>query len=176
MSAVASRRFRGRRAAGGAGAGRSRGQALVEFAFVLPVFLLLFMGIVDLGTAVFTYNSLTNAAREGARLAIVNQDTTSIISRAEQQVSIAEITAPNVTINFYQAADDGSPDTASTCSPVAVGCLAVVTFEATYQPLTPVIGDVLFRGGVTFTARSVLSVEYSCPNDTHTAAQCPKQP
>lgn len=168
MSAVRHRHHGGRP--------RARGQALVEFAFALPVFLLLFMGIVDLGTAVFTYNSLTNAAREGARLAIVNQDTASIISRAERQVSIAEITAPNVTINFYQEAVNGSPDTSTPCSPVAVGCLAVVTFEATYRPLTPIIGDVLFKGGVTFTSQAVLSVEFSCPNATLTAAQCPKQP
>jgi Flp pilus assembly protein TadG len=155
---------------------QGRGQSLAEFALVLPIFLLLFMAIVDFGTAVFTYNSLTNAAREGARLAIVNQDTASVVQRAENQVSIAEINAPNVTIEFYQEATNGAPDTSSTCSPAAVGCLAVVTFEATYKPMTPIIGRLLFANGVTMTAESVLTVEYSCPNATHTAAQCPKQP
>ena len=154
-----------------------RGQSLVEFALVLPLFLLLFMVVMDLGTAVFTYNSLTNAAREGARLAIVNQDSASVIQRAENQVSVGEINAPNVTIGFYQAdPNTGAPDMSSTCSPVAVGCLAVVTFESTYRPLTPIIGRILFKNGVTLTAQTVLSVEYSCPNATHTAAQCPKQP
>ena len=156
--------------------GEGRGQSLVEFALVLPLFLLLFMVVMDLGTAVFTYNSLTNAAREGARLAVVNQDSASVIQRAENQVSVGEINAPNVTIGFYQAATNGAPDMSSTCSPVAVGCLAVVTFESTYRPLTPIIGRILFQNGVTLTAQTVLSVEYSCPNATHTAAQCPKQP
>lgn len=156
--------------------GHARGQSLVEFALILPLFLLLFMAIVDFGTAVFTYNSLTNAAREGARLAIVNQDTASVVQRAENQVSIAEINAPNVSVNFYQEDADGTPDTSRPCSPVAVGCLAVVTFEATYNPMTPIISRVLFKNGVTMTAESVLTVEYSCPNSTHTAAQCPKQP
>jgi Flp pilus assembly protein TadG len=157
--------------------GKDGGQSLVEFALVLPLFLLLFMVVMDLGTAVFTYNSLTNAAREGARLAIVNQDTASVIQRAENQVSVGEINAPNVTIGYYQAdANTGAPDMSSTCSPVAVGCLAVVTFESTYRPLTPIIGRILFKNGVTLTAQTVLSVEYSCPNTTHTAAQCPKQP
>jgi hypothetical protein len=156
---------------------RSRGQALVEFSLVLPLFLLLFMVVMDLGTAVFTLNSLTNAAREGARLAIVNQDSASVIQRAENQVSIGEINAPNVTIAFYhEDQNTGAPDTSSTCSPVAVGCLAVVTFESTYRPITPIIGRILFKNGVTLTAETVLSVEYSCPNTTHTAAQCPKQP
>jgi Flp pilus assembly protein TadG len=158
------------------GTPRSRGQALVEFSLVLPLFLLLFMVVMDLGTAVFTYNSLTNAAREGARLAVVNQDTASVIQRAENQVSVGEINAPNVTIDFYQQATNGTPDLSSTCSPVAVGCLAVVTFESTYRPITPIIGRILFANGVTLTAQTVLSVEYSCPNATHTAAQCPKQP
>lgn len=152
------------------------GQALVEFALVIPLFLLLVFSVFDLGTAVFTYNSLTNAAREGARLAIVNQDEPSIILRAQRAVSIAEINTPSVTVNFYQANIDGTPNTSSTCSPVAVGCLAVVTFEATYHPLTPIVGNVVFKNGVTFTAKSVLSVEFSCPNSTLTAAQCPKQP
>jgi len=157
-------------------AARATGQGLVEFALVIPIFLLLFVALFDFGSAVFTYNSLTNAAREGARLAIVNQDTPSVTARAEHQVSIAEINAPNVTVNFYQQATDGTPDLSSTCSPAAVGCLAVVSFEATYHPLTPVIGRILFPSGVTFTAKSILTVEYSCPNSTHTAAQCPKQP
>lgn len=158
--------------------GRSRdgGQSLAEFALVLPIFLLLFVAVVDFGSAVFTFNSLTNAAREGVRLAIVNQDSASIVARAESQVSVAEINAPNVSINFYDQAADGTPDTSSTCSPAAVGCLAVVSFESTYRPITPIIGRILFKNGVTFKATSVLTVEYSCPNATHTAAQCPKQP
>jgi Flp pilus assembly protein TadG len=158
---------------------RSRGQALVEMAFVLPVFLVLFMGVVDLGGAVLAYNSVTNAAREGVRLAVVNQDTTKITQRATQQSAIAG--SPTLTIAFYQAAADGTPDTTKTCptapsTHVAVGCLAVITFQGTYHPITPVIGNILFKNGVTFTAKSVQSVEYSCPNSTQTAAQCPKQP
>ena len=106
----------------------------------------------------------------------MNQDSASVIQRAENQVSIGEINAPNVTIGFYKEATNGAPDMSSTCSPVAVGCLAVVTFESTYHPITPIIGRILFKNGVTLTAQTVLSVEYSCPNATHTAAQCPKQP
>ena len=156
---------------------RGAGQSLAEFALVLPIFLLLFFAIFDLGSAVFTFNSLTNAAREGARLAIVNQDNASIIARAKTQLSVGEITAPNVDVHFWPPASDGTPDkSGAECAPAAVGCLAVVTFESTYRPLTPIIGRILFKNGVTFTATTVLTVEYSCPNATHTAAQCPKQP
>jgi hypothetical protein len=162
-------------------AGRRRskgtGQSLAEFALVLPIFLVLFFAVIDLGSAIFTFNSLTNAAREGARLAIVNQDPASIIARAEGQVSVAEINAPNVSINFYEPDEiNGGPDTSQPCSPAGVGCIAVVSFESTYRPLTPIIGNILFKNGVTFKATSILAVEYTCPNGTHTAVQCPKQP
>ncbi|HET9852412.1 MAG TPA: TadE/TadG family type IV pilus assembly protein [Candidatus Limnocylindrales bacterium] len=158
---------------------RSRGQGLVEFALVFPLFILLVMAIADLGLAVFAYNSITNAAREGARLAIVNQDSAKVTERATSQSSVAR--APTVTVAFYRAAADGTPDTSTTCpigaaTYIAVGCLAVVTFEGDYEPITPIIGNVVFGGGVTFTAETVLPVEYSCPNSTQTAAQCPKQP
>lgn len=46
-----------------------RSQALIEFALVSPVLLLLLFGIVDIGRAVFYYDTLSHAAREGARTA-----------------------------------------------------------------------------------------------------------
>ncbi len=137
------------------------------------------VGLFDLGRAVFAYNTLTNAAREGARIAIVNQYKPSIIARAKAQTAIVELNDPSVTINFYQVKADGTPDTSKQCALVAVGCLAVVSFEATYQPITPFISNILFKSGVTFTARSVLSVEFSCPltpTDAVAAKNCPKQP
>jgi Flp pilus assembly protein TadG len=152
------------------------GQALVEFALVIPVFLLLLVGLFDLGRAVFAYNTLTNAAREGARLAIVNQDEASIIQHAKNASAIVELNVPNVDVKFWQINNDGTPDTSTPCDLVANGCLAVVTFEATYQPITPIVSNIVFKNGVTFTATSQLLVEYFCPNTTFTAAQCPKQP
>jgi len=155
---------------------KSTGQGLVEMALVVPVFMLIVIALFDLGRATFAYNTLTNAAREGARFAIVNQDPTKIVAWAKKQTAIVELNDPSVRVNFYQAAGDGSPDTSRVCSPVAVGCLVQVRFEATYTPITPIISRVVFGSGVTFEAKAVLSVEYSCPNSTFTADQCPKQP
>jgi Flp pilus assembly protein TadG len=50
----------------------SEGQDLVEFALVVPILLLLLFGILEMGRLVFTYNTLANAAREGARFGIVH--------------------------------------------------------------------------------------------------------
>jgi len=45
------------------------GQTLVEFALILPVFLLVVFGLIDVGRLVYTNSALSQAAREGARLA-----------------------------------------------------------------------------------------------------------
>lgn len=47
------------------------GQALAEFAIVVPLLLLLVLGVVDFGRAWHAYQVITDAAREGARLAVV---------------------------------------------------------------------------------------------------------
>jgi TadE-like protein len=51
---------------------RDRGQTLVEFAIVIPIFLTLLMGVVDFGRVVWAQSSLASAAREAARFAIVH--------------------------------------------------------------------------------------------------------
>ena len=50
--------------------GGQKSQALIEFALVSPVLLLLMFGVVDIGRAVFYYDTLNHAAREGARTAV----------------------------------------------------------------------------------------------------------
>ena len=48
-----------------------RGAELIEFALVLPLLLLLVLGIVDFGFMFQRMEVVTNAAREGARLAVL---------------------------------------------------------------------------------------------------------
>jgi Flp pilus assembly protein TadG len=48
-----------------------RGAELVEFAFVFPTLLLVMLGIIDFGFLFQRYEVVTNAAREGARVAIL---------------------------------------------------------------------------------------------------------
>jgi hypothetical protein len=50
----------------------ARGQTLVEFAIVAPLFFLVLFGIVEAGRFMLYYETLNNATREGARYAIVN--------------------------------------------------------------------------------------------------------
>lgn len=50
---------------------RESGQALAEMALVIPAMLLLIFGIIEFGTAWRNYQVITNAAREGARRAVM---------------------------------------------------------------------------------------------------------
>lgn len=52
------------------------GAAMVEFALVAGLLFLLIFGIIDFGRALFLYNNLTNAAREGARVGAVDPNNT----------------------------------------------------------------------------------------------------
>jgi TadE-like protein len=163
--------------------GHRRAQALTEFALVLPIFLLILLGLFDVGRGVFIYNGLTNAAREAARLAIVNQDPTMVEQRAQDMAFGTEITniasPTKPLVRFFRSqpnANDieGNPQ----CSPVVVGCIAVIVANSTWTPITPIIGNII--GPIDLEAKSELSVELVCPNPAYTAYAtsdlCPKQP
>ncbi|MEO8541672.1 MAG: TadE/TadG family type IV pilus assembly protein [bacterium] len=57
------------------------GQALVEFTMILPIFLLLLFAMVDFGRGFYTWLIVTNAAREGARIAAVQSNDATINTR-----------------------------------------------------------------------------------------------
>ncbi|RII27808.1 MAG: hypothetical protein CXR31_06160 [Geobacter sp.] len=49
----------------------SKGQTIVETAIILPILLILVLGIFEFGRAMYVKNTLNNAARAGARAAVV---------------------------------------------------------------------------------------------------------
>lgn len=75
-----------------------RSQALIEFALVSPVLLLLTFGVVDVGRAIFFYDTVNHAAREGARTAVraSNQLPTDadVINTVTGQMVGAPVSAP----------------------------------------------------------------------------------
>ena len=85
------------------------GQSLVEFALVLPVFLLLLIGVTEFGRAWMTRNILTGASREAVRIAAVQGNAATALSRANSVLASGGISGASVNI-----ADDGAPF--GTCS------------------------------------------------------------
>jgi Flp pilus assembly protein TadG len=149
---------------------RTPAQALVEFALVLPVFLLIVFGIFDAGRLVFTYNEVSNAARNAARVAIVNQstsgtDTCDTTAATAWSVGCAvasgvgaSIAAADVTVTYRDPTDT------ATCTAPAIGCIAVVTVVGRWQPLTPILGQII--GPMSVTSTSKIPIERVCTNPT----------
>src|ERR671923_367716 len=107
----------------------SPGQALVEFALIIPLLILVVAGLFDIGRAVYAFNALSNAAREALREAVVHQDDAAIEARADR---ILGGLAPDTT--FVHDKSD--------CTPVVSECLYGVELTYSFTPVTPLVGAV----------------------------------
>lgn len=61
---------------------KERGVAAVEFGLLLPVLLMILLGMMEYGYLYFVHLNMTNAAREGARVGVV-QENVNVITAAE---------------------------------------------------------------------------------------------
>ncbi|TWT43375.1 TadE/TadG family type IV pilus assembly protein [Botrimarina hoheduenensis] len=76
-----------------------RGVAAVEFAVVAPVFFLVVLGIIEFGRMVMVQQVITNAAREGARIAVLDSATTARVeTRVTDYLNSANLRGSSVTI------------------------------------------------------------------------------
>jgi Flp pilus assembly protein TadG len=140
----------------------ARGQTLVEFALILPIFIVILVGIFDGGRLVFAYHTVNNAAREGGREATVNQTLGDIQGRAAQHAVALDINPTDVYVDYRQAT---TPDTESSCdsavgTPQIFGCLAVVRVTYSYTAATPIIGALI--GPIPVTGEVRFPVEFNC--------------
>ncbi len=92
--------------------GDERGASAVEFAIVVPVFLLFLIGIIQYGTIFLVRNQMTQAASDAARVAV----TASTMTAAETAASTA--LAQDLT-------HDGAGLMSADCSNSAVSCTAL---------------------------------------------------
>jgi Flp pilus assembly protein TadG len=112
-----------------------KGQALVEFALLIPIFLILLFAIVDFGMGFYSWITVTNAAREGARLGAVLATQQEIEDRVYDSVNLPdEGTKMSVTVTNAQ----GQP-----------GESVVVKVDYDYDLITPLAGLVQFVSGDT---------------------------
>lgn len=81
-----------------------RGTSLVEFAMVAPLLLVLLFAIADFGRAFQTWITLTNAAREGARLGATGADAAAIRNRVRATAPGLNLPDQNIQVTNAQGA------------------------------------------------------------------------
>ena len=88
---------------------RTRGQSLVEFAVVLPVFLLILSGILDFGFLLYSRMTVISATREGARVAVDAPKTSTVpATQATLQGRIPSLVRTRVTDAASGGLDTGA--------------------------------------------------------------------
>ncbi len=160
---------------------RRRGQSLVEFALILPIFLLGVFAIIDGGRLVFENSTLSQAAREGARQASVEAswlgsadascNTTGgpvcpstfdtmkshVVSAANRMTApFGAISSAKVFISCDSATPPNGTWTTSTCASPTTGNLVSVRVAATFVPITPIIGQML--GNLTLSGSATMVI------------------
>jgi hypothetical protein len=139
------------------------------------VIVLIAVACIDIGRAVWSYTTIANAARQGARVAAVNQVAT--VTECDESRPIEDpsnahwsirgcaltagaqlgITTSNVTISYA-----APPSTTVVCSPtIHIGCIASVTVTYAFAPSTPFLSTIL--PAISMTSTSQMPVERVFP-------------
>jgi Flp pilus assembly protein TadG len=83
---------------------RRQGQAIVEFAVVVPVLLALLLGVIEFGWLIKNNHSVANATREGARFAALGKTPTEVRTRVKFCAAPLTVTDSNITLQYYNTA------------------------------------------------------------------------
>ena len=157
----------------------SRGQSLVEFALVFPIFILLVFGLIDMGRYAYVNSTISQAAREGARVAAVeafwmgktdakcNQAAGPVCPsnvaafRADVLAAANRMMAPFGSItdaDLYTNCSVTAPTPVSTktCTDRAIGDEASVRAVLVFRPITPVIST--FFSSITATGSATMVI------------------
>jgi len=114
------------------------GQALVEFSLAIIVFLVLLMGIVDVGRGVYAYNGVAQAAREIARVASVHPGSTlGSSTEITNVIATQQRLVPGLTAPAFTCVDIAGSAVTDTCRR---GDWVRVQISAPWTPATPLLG------------------------------------
>jgi Flp pilus assembly protein TadG len=87
-----------------------RGAALVEFAVVMPVFLVFIVGMIEIGRAIMVQQLITNASREGARIAGYDSTTQTSTITSAVNTSLSNVKITNATTTVSPDPPSGASD------------------------------------------------------------------
>ena len=124
---------------------REQGQGLVEFALGATILLILLVGLIDLGRALFTWMALRDAAQEGASYGSLYPDQNSAIetrarNTSNRPVNLADTSLVTVQINLLGPA-------------CAASEIEVIVTYPNFQLTTPLLSSILGRSTIPIRAR-----------------------
>jgi len=123
--------------------------AAVEFAVVAPVFFLLIFGMIEYGRMVMVQQVITNASREGARLAVLDgANFEEINSQVNDYLNSASINAVNAMVTV----EPDPPSSAGFGEPITVS-VSIAFSKVSWLP------SPMYLGGKTLTATTVMRRE-----------------
>lgn len=150
---------------------RSRGQAVVEFAIILPIFMLLLLIALDFGRLFFSYIEISNAAREAVAFGSNNPTNSAGMLAKAQQETNSQAQGGEHPISLAAACVDTTGATI-TCSSAGGGAGAgntiTVTVSEPFSFLTPLINQ--FFGGSFSIGTSASAVALVLPPSTSATA------
>ena len=136
---------------------KSLGQAMVELALTLPLFLLLLYGIFEVGRLIFMYSAVLNASRDAARYAAAAdavrpgdapdqyyKDCDGIRTRAQNVSAFVDLSASDAISISYDSGPD-TPIILSSCDDwesgmsLTLGDRVNVTVTANFSPIVPLL-------------------------------------
>lgn len=108
---------------------------MVEMALVLPVFVMVSLGIIEFGRALMVANMVTNAARESARMAVLDGSTNASVQQAAQDflTTSLKVKSSDVTVNIAITAATGNTNPNNQCANAHTRDLITVTVQVPYS-------------------------------------------
>jgi len=151
---------------------RSRGQALTEFALVVPILLLVLFAIVDVGRYVYSWNAINEATRAAARVgsvpirpascAAMNRETC-VKSITRARLVAVSISTTEVTVECQRQAPNGtlSGSLTNNCggsNPWQANDIMTVKVSHPFTLLTPIVGQLIDSGNPLLTMKGQTTV------------------
>ncbi len=136
----------------------SRGQSLVEFALILPLMLGVMFMITEFGRALYQYNAMTTAVREGAREGVVRSSSTAVsvaTDRTNAVLTLGRINPSDVTLTVRIIPNYGGVQGVKVLSVRAVKPF-VWAFNG---PLKMTGGGTVSKSSLNLTAESIMHTE-----------------
>jgi Flp pilus assembly protein TadG len=145
------------------------GQALVEFAVILPLLFFMMVIIIDFGRALYVQTALQNGSREGARFGTVHPTwVTSADHPNPDNISYRTSTEPGTTVNAVditvtctspgEVTTNAATNRAGYLKCAVSGGRVQVVVTSQFTPLTPIISTIV-GSNLTLTGSTRMAVE-----------------